>query len=188
MCVLPMYQELENRSPEKFDKIMTNGFSALFVIFAGFSVLAYLLYGPGVESNILQNLPVDIGSDVAQVGMMVVVACVYPIMLYPMVAIQPIASRGVAAQQIAKVVIVLLALLTSIFVTTLGFVNVINGAMSAAVFVALIPSLFGLLLLDTGALHKVALVLLLVGGLCVSGMGFVFSDNYVADLKCLWGA
>merc|ERR1712050_754804 len=112
MCVLPMYQELEDRSPQKFDKIITTGFSALFVIFAGFSVFSYLLYGPGVESNILQNLPINIGSDVAQIGMMIVVACVYPIMLYPMVAIQPIASRGVGAQQVAKIIIVVLALLT----------------------------------------------------------------------------
>merc|ERR1711988_1884263 len=86
MCVLPMYQELENRSPKKFDRIVAVGFSVLFIIFCGFSTLGYLYVGPGVHSNILQDLPNNIWANAAQLGTIIVVACVYPIMVYPMIA------------------------------------------------------------------------------------------------------
>merc|ERR1719487_2654071 len=50
MCVLPMYAELENRSPAKFNRIVTVSFSILLFLCAGFAVSGYLTYGPGVSS------------------------------------------------------------------------------------------------------------------------------------------
>lgn len=192
MCVLPMYQELEHRSPQKFDRIVAVSFSALFCIFCGFSILGYLLVGPKVQSNILQDFPENLGATIAQIGIMLVVACVYPIMVYPMIA--PIRADlggsiyGINRTSIvtgAKVVIVLAAMFTALCLDSLGFVNVLNGAMSAGVFVALVPSVVGMALLDTSSIQKVALGILLVGGSALSCMGFVFSDNYVSDLRCL---
>jgi len=189
MCVLPMYRELEDRSPEKFDRIVAVGFSALFIIFCGFATFGYLLVGPKVNSNVLTNLPKDHWSSAAKLGVIFVVACVYPIMVYPMIA--PLQSGGFLKGRwqevgitIAKVVIVCAALVVSACVESLGAVNVVNGAMSAGIFVALVPSVVGLTLLDVGCCHKVALCFLLVFGLMVSGAGFVYSDNYVDDLKC----
>jgi len=194
MCVLPMYRELENRTPEKFDRIVAVGFSALFVIFSGFSTLAYLLIGPNVSNDVLKpasegGLPDSRWTDAAKLGVIFVVACVYPIMVYPMIA--PLQSseflrgpRRKIAITSAKVLIVLAALVVSWLVDSLGVVNVVNGAMSCGIFVALVPSVVGLRLLEAGAGYRVALVLLLVFGLAVSGAGFVFSDNYTGDLKC----
>lgn len=188
MCVLPMYEELENRSPQKFDKIVAVGFGVLFLIFCGFSALGYLFIGPKVQSNILADLPHNVWADAAQVGSIVVVACVYPIMVYPMIApLQGASLRGLPSRTVASVakgVIVVAAMLAAFFFDSLGFVNIVNGAMQAGIFVALVPSAIGLLLLDGGVFKKAALVVLLVGGLIVAGSGFVFSHNYVEDLTC----
>jgi len=190
MCVLPMYEELEDRSPEKFDKIVAVGFGCLFLIFCGFSIVGYLLIGPQVQSNILEDLPKGPWTSIAQAGVMLVVACVYPIMVYPMIA--PICSgdvrmfgmnRGMVVI-FAKVAIVACAFFAATFVHSLGIINVINGAMSAGIFVALIPSIFGFVMLEPGPYKKVAFLLLLVCGLVLAALGLVFSDNYVSDLTC----
>mmetsp|Transcript_89272 Transcript_89272/g.139744 ORF Transcript_89272/g.139744 Transcript_89272/m.139744 type:complete len:332 (-) Transcript_89272:45-1040(-) len=86
MCVLPMYEVLENRSPQKFRRVLAVAFGALIVIFCGFSIMAYLVFGPTVESNVLINLPRNAWADVSQVSVILVVAAVYPIMLLPMLA------------------------------------------------------------------------------------------------------
>merc|ERR1712032_640044 len=85
---------------------------------------------------------------------------------------------------IAKALIVMGALVTSIFVDSLGLVNVINGALSAGIFVALIPSVLGMFMLEPGPFKKLSLFMLLVLGLALAGMGIVFSKNYVGDLSC----
>jgi len=110
-------------------------------------------------------------------------------MVYPMIAPLKESSflRGRSKElfvSVAKVVIVIAALFCAWRVEQLGLVNVINGAMSAGIFVALVPSVIGILLLEAGPCYRVALLILLVGGLGVSGCGFIFNDNYVGDLKC----
>merc|ERR1712032_221890 len=57
MCVLPMYEELEDRNPAKFSRIVAVSFTVLFGIFALFAVLGYFVFGAGVHSNILVTLP-----------------------------------------------------------------------------------------------------------------------------------
>mmetsp|Transcript_55270 Transcript_55270/g.173293 ORF Transcript_55270/g.173293 Transcript_55270/m.173293 type:complete len:116 (+) Transcript_55270:1-348(+) len=112
-------------------------------------------------------------------------------MVYPMIA--PLEAgkdslcsfSSTAAIPLAKVAIVAASLVAAACITTLGHVNVVNGALSALVFVAVIPSVVGLVLLDTGGCHKVALRFLLVFGIGLSLLGFVFNDNYVADLRCV---
>merc|ERR1719408_1156803 len=92
MCVLPMYYELEDRSPEKFTRCVNIAFFSLFLIFAGFSVLAEMNFGTSSESNILLNIPVNYQSAkglcgmIAQLGMIVSISAVYPIMFAPMIA------------------------------------------------------------------------------------------------------
>mmetsp|Transcript_58855 Transcript_58855/g.140375 ORF Transcript_58855/g.140375 Transcript_58855/m.140375 type:complete len:444 (-) Transcript_58855:251-1582(-) len=204
MCVLPMYKELENRSPKKMDRIVAVGFGSLFFIFCGFAILGYLYVGPQVDSNILTNLPRGPWADAAQIGTILVVACVYPIMLYPMIApLEELQSqaRSVALDAgssdghfrrkcfsvllpLAKVAIVAAVAIVAVFVDSLGFVNTVNGAMSAGVFVAIIPSLVGMCLLDGKALQKVALMVLLVVGLSLAALGLAFTQNYVSDLHC----
>merc|ERR1711957_345591 len=45
MCVLPMYAELQDKTPRAFNGIMTKGFSGLFLLFATFSILGYWRWG-----------------------------------------------------------------------------------------------------------------------------------------------
>lgn len=189
MCVLPMYKEMEDRSPAKFDKVVAVGFSVLFVLFSGFSALGYMFAGIDSDSDFTENLGSSLGSKIAKAGVMLVVLFVYPIMVYPMIA--PLESfeslsgpRQNTAIFAAKVIIVACAGLVSVFVHTLSDVNTINGAMSAGVFVALVPSCVGLYLLDTSVGEKIGLVALLVIGLALSGAGFIFTTNYASEITC----
>lgn len=190
MCVLPMYEELEQRSPQKFDRIVAVSFSALFFLFCGFASAGYLLVGPAVKSNFLQDLPGSFSAELGQLGTILVTLSIYPIMLYPMVApiracTEPIAGMSIdSAVACATSVIVVAAMVTALFVNDLGSVNTFNGAMSSAIFVALVPCAIGLASLDCRAFGRLALFTLLLVGLAFAAGGMIFSDNYVDQMKC----
>merc|ERR1719382_223273 len=74
MCVLPMYQELEDRSPRTFRRCLLVAFGALTVIFGAFACLGYLTFGPSVEGNALNQLPSTGFARVAQIGTLLVVS------------------------------------------------------------------------------------------------------------------
>jgi len=86
MCVLPMYQQLQDRTPAKFQHCVVVSFTFLFVFTMLFGAAAYMVFGTGTLSNILKNFPRDFAADIARVGMCLVILGVYPIMLSPMVA------------------------------------------------------------------------------------------------------
>lgn len=86
MCILPMYEVLENRSPQKFTKILLVSFGGLCVLLCAFAGLAYLAIGTDVKGNVLLNLPANAWSNISQAGVIMVILAVYPIFLLPMVA------------------------------------------------------------------------------------------------------
>merc|ERR1719253_216815 len=86
MCVLPFYQELEDRSVAKFRTILKKAFAFLFFLFAGFLYMSLVAFGEGVFSNVLENFPNGLLGSMAQIGMVGVALSVYPLMLMPMVA------------------------------------------------------------------------------------------------------
>ena len=86
MCMLPMYAELKDRSPVRFKIALVASNLLWFLCFGIFSVLGYLVYGSEVHSNILIDLPKSTGSDVARIGMLIVVVALFPLCLIPMVA------------------------------------------------------------------------------------------------------
>lgn len=190
MCVLPMYEELEQRSPQKFDRIVAVSFSALFLLFCGFASAGYLLVGPSVKSNLLEDLPGTFGAELGQLGTILVTLSIYPIMLYPMVApiracTEPIAGMSInSAVTCATSVIVAAVMLTALVVKDLGSVNTFNGAMSSGIFVAVVPSAIGLASLDYRAFGRLALFTLLLVGLAFAVCGIIFDDNYVDQLMC----
>lgn len=195
MCVLPMYAELKDKTPQKFDRIVGASFSSLFLIFAGFSVLGYLTFGEGVNSNVLLSFKTSSSwgrSSRWCAGLSVV--AVYPIMLYSMLAPVRNYFAGCDAQR-HMVAVTLLTVasvsLTATFVHDLGYLNVINGAMSLGVFVAVVPVMVGLYLLDEkGWRRKAALGTLLLCGVVASVLGLSYTDNYAKELHatCLWSS
>jgi amino acid permease len=86
MCILPMYQVIENRTPERFCRVLFISFGCLFGLLVAFSVLAYMAFGTKSEGNILVNLPVNGWTTASQAGVIVVIMAVFPIFLLPMVA------------------------------------------------------------------------------------------------------
>eukprot|EP00928_Gymnodinium_smaydae_P061916 TRINITY_DN45887_c0_g1_i1.p1 TRINITY_DN45887_c0_g1~~TRINITY_DN45887_c0_g1_i1.p1 ORF type:complete len:505 (+),score=4.03 TRINITY_DN45887_c0_g1_i1:54-1517(+) len=180
MCVLPMYEELELRTPREFEKSVTHAFAILFLLFAIFSTTAYFLFGPNVSSNVLQNLPVNLWTSLAQLGMVVAVVGVYPILLMPMVAPVRHSDRFGRFADSIGIAIVIASSCISLSVQDLGVLNVFNGALMVGVFVGIIPGLVGIYLLKHSV---VALSMLIVVAVVTSLFGFVFTSNFVADVS-----
>merc|ERR1719265_1771814 len=57
MCVLPMYEEMERRSPARFTKALIISFIFVFLLVTMFAGVSYATYGSHVQSNILNSLP-----------------------------------------------------------------------------------------------------------------------------------
>jgi amino acid permease len=194
MCVLPMYEKLEDRSPRKFQCIVITAFSGLFGIFAGFSTIAYLTFGPGVHGNVLLDLPHNHWGNLARVASSVSVMGVFPLVLMPMIA--PIQNyRGFSAGAVgmnmrqlatstARVLIITLVMTAAYLIHDLGVMNVLNGAFCVGGMVGLFPSMVGLHLLkgQQSTLWNLGMYTLLTVCFTMSVLGLYYTDNYAADL------
>ncbi|CAE7674899.1 slc38a7 [Symbiodinium pilosum] len=86
MCAVPMYEMLEDRSIRRFSICLTVSFCFVFLLFTMLCLMGLSLYGTGVSSNILNNLPPDGSGDLARLGVGLSVIAIYPIYLESMVA------------------------------------------------------------------------------------------------------
>lgn len=191
MCVLPMYEELKDRSPKRFAQCLWSAFGSLAVIFSIFASLGYMTYGPDVNGNVLVSFTSGPLSDVAQIGTVLVVAAIYPLMVIPMVA--PVRNMQLSASLEGKrglivtvtiCVITLIAYAGALLITSLKIVNVIDGAICVGTFTALAPGLVGLHLINkSGLAWKCLMFALLALGLINMVLGIVMSESYIEDLK-----
>lgn len=288
MCVLPMYEQLERRSPERFAGCAIAGFGFVTLLFIVFSSVGYLLYGATVSSNVLQDLPIGLGGDIARIAMAVAVLGVYPIMVSSMIApirhaeqraarhhvplmipsppyagspppsagaspwtsppgspmlrqlsqpsppgspwpplpismtMPPGASTemplnqsysngstdGSAARaaadfakrcrgrihrlrwsKVATSGVVLCSIAGANMTDSLGYVNIVNGALQVSALIALVPSTVGFFLLGrVDFVWRCAMAVLLCSGLVVSALGFKYTSNGADDLMkhCMW--
>jgi len=83
-CMLPLYNEMENRSVRRFVVLQLTAVVVTVVLLSLVAIAGYLRYGSGVSSNILLELPSDGAGLLAQVSILPVVIGVYPLMLYPL--------------------------------------------------------------------------------------------------------
>jgi len=186
MNVLPMYENLERRSVARFRYVQIASFTCLTFLFVAFQTVAVFAFGKEVESNVLLGLPDIPASNAARCGMFVVVLGVYPINLTPMVAPVRNASRGGKAMaNAATMCIVLGTMAVAYFVTDLGFMNVVNGAIQTWMFVGVAPGFVGIYLLDY---NWFAMVVLIIVCSSMSLVGLALTSNYVEDLEqsCTW--
>jgi amino acid permease len=199
MCVLPMYGELENRSPAKFNRIVAVAFAVLLLLCSGFAVAGYATYGQSVSSNVLLNLPSSHWGHASRLGAATAVAAVFPIIMFALVSpfsnSQALGNLQIGdaktASSVAMCAIIAGVMVTSVFVSDLGFLNVVNGAISLGAFVALAPSLIGLYLLgprSNNCYWRAAMYMLIAGGMSMSFVGLAFSDNFASALHsaCMW--
>ena len=210
MCILPMYKDLEHRSPRRFNYALGASFAILFVLYASFATVAYLRFGPTVPSNVLNDLAVGAWGAAAKVGMSIVLLCVYPIMVVPMLAPVEVlladaargsASgmwRGVSGAVAVKIVvagIVVSVMVATFFVSDLSKTSVISGTVAVGGFVALAPGLVGLWLSSRPGSHmglcwRASMHALIWGGFAVSILGIFYRTNYAHELAeagaCWW--
>ena len=86
MCILPMYEQMDHRSPRRFAACLGISFGFVALLFIGFSGIAYIAIGPKVSSNVLLDLPHGPFGSFARVVMAFAVIGVYPILTSSMVA------------------------------------------------------------------------------------------------------
>merc|ERR1712100_660619 len=146
MCLLPMFESMENRSAERFKSAVDRSFMLVFVLFSAFVTAADFAYGAvGMEENIMNNLPHNMLSNVAQLGMLVCISAVYPLMVAPMVApIKNMVQNKEFWGAVTSVFIVIVVLMTGVLFTGLGKVNVYNGVISVVACGSVSPAVVGL--------------------------------------------
>jgi len=191
MCVLPMYEQLEDRSPRRFNRALGIAFGVLTVLFSVFATVGYWTYGPNVQGNVLNNLARGLFVDIARIGTVGVVAAIFPIMVIPMVA--PIKnSRTFRSTAIGKrgwhvplviFLLVAIAWLGAVYVPDLMLINIIAGVACVGVFTALVPGLVGLQLVPRQSKWwTAAMFFLFAFGFSNAALGVMYPDNYTEDL------
>eukprot|EP00929_Paragymnodinium_shiwhaense_P019394 TRINITY_DN13240_c0_g1_i2.p1 TRINITY_DN13240_c0_g1~~TRINITY_DN13240_c0_g1_i2.p1 ORF type:complete len:403 (+),score=74.22 TRINITY_DN13240_c0_g1_i2:64-1272(+) len=156
MCILPMYEAFENRTPERFGRVLVWSFGSLAVLLSVFSAFAYLVVGHTVSGNVLEDLPRGTWGNLTQAGMIIVIFAVYPIFLMPMIAplrtlplklfCRDLEARSLVSNQektelIERAarrrrwlvngttgVVVLVSFLLSLWLADLGMINALNGS------------------------------------------------------------
>jgi len=186
MLVPPMYETLERRSVTRFRTVVYTSFGFLFVLFTGFQTVALYTFGPNVPQDVLSVLPGNALGNAVRYGMIVMVLGVYPLNVMPMVA--PVRNAewgGKFAANAATFGIVVCSMLVSFFVTQLGILNILNGAIVVLACGTLAPGLVGLHLVDKS---PCAMFLLIGMGVVLFVCGFLLPENYAEQVQasCLW--
>lgn len=195
MCVLPMYEKLENRTPARFSQSLTYAFAFLFLLFGVFALLPYLTYGPFVHSNLLLNLPISFWGNITRLGMVLVISSIFPLLVMPLVSPFPktkhTATFGdIRPRDLAALFWTVTLMIPAIFTTDLGFMNVLSGALSVFAFIGVFPSLAGLYLVDKNSdfFWRASMWALMAFAAIMSSLGFIYTTNNVevTDAFCLW--
>eukprot|EP00457_Paulinella_chromatophora_P007672 gb/GEZN01007696.1/.p1 GENE.gb/GEZN01007696.1/~~gb/GEZN01007696.1/.p1 ORF type:complete len:457 (-),score=48.87 gb/GEZN01007696.1/:110-1480(-) len=218
MCIPPMYAELQHRTPQNFQYCVFWAFLCLFFIFSGFASLGYACFGPNVRSNILLSLGNTAWTAFTRLSMLLCICSIFPFLMVTVVApfvappvppapvsestglrllpkgsperarpLQPGYFTTTTATTLWMFVFALLAC----FVTDLGFMTVVSGAMGAAGFVGVVPALIGLYMLESircSLFGRISMYFLAIFCTVMSGLGFWYTDNMAeqAMQACYW--
>lgn len=208
-CVcLPIYRDLDNKSPILFRRIMSYALSMLLVLFCMFCACAYVAYDlVRVKEDMLDLLPNELAGNIARTGMMIVVICVYPFVLEPMVtpffqtqtstvdvkvvtvAEQKIELPLLKFRVILTIAITAIATIIATFIEKLGVVNVINGALCLFFYMGIAPGFIGLYLVESPSFSwKCSMYIMMIAAFILSIVALIFTDNYANALikTCLW--
>jgi len=189
MCAVSIYENMENRTVKDFQSCLLWAFLITAILFAGFFVPGYQLYGESVSSNVFNNMPLGMVHNFARFVMFIVIVGVYPLLLQPLVTPY---RRGVfcadrpTIKYVVPVVIVISSGVIAMCGFDLGAINSINGAFSFVAFIAVIPVILGVRFLSHNRTMGNCLILL---SAFVAIFGFFWgSNNFEENLNCfLWG-
>lgn len=201
----PMYEQLEDATPQKFLRILIVSWTFVFIIFVSFTSLAYLTYGGTVNSDVITNFPDDIFGKISRVGTSIVVLCCYPQQVQPMMipVEEIIAAKTWSTREtysslndfaptennfqwyryLAIAMLITAATSTALFVDSLGVINVLNGAICLLLFASVLPGTFGLYLLDSSFFTRVMYYILAFVGCSFAILGVIFTDNYHTEVE-----
>lgn len=198
LCTLQMYAELDDRTPQKFNRITRHCFVVLFFAYAGFSAMGYLTFGNSADANILKSLPEGAWGKASRISFVLVLVAAYPIFVYPMISTirnsETLRDRGVNItlwSGVATVFVVASAAVAASLMDNLAFINALLGAVQCAIFVGICPGLAGMYLLGQKSdtlRWKLAMVALMITCCVLGVVGVKYTDNYTQDLhsSCRW--
>jgi len=186
MCAVSVYENMENRTVKDFQNCLLWAFLITVILFAGFFIPGYQLYGENVSSNVFNNMPVNgLVHNIARFVMFIVILGVYPLLSQPLVTPY---RRGVffANTPKMKVVVPIIIVVSSGLLAMVGFdlgaINSINGAFSFVAFIAIIPAILGIRFLSHNKWFGGFVILC---SSIISLGGFIYgSDNFKTDLIC----
>jgi len=183
MCVFPMYEEMDKRTPRRFAYSMITAFAFLILLFAAFAVFSYATFGKTTNSNIFNSLPNTWFANVGRATMLVVCTGAYPLMVLPMMSSLGPKFKSGEMKVVGVSTIVFTAMFAGWWVQDLGILNETNGAFCVSVFVGFAPGICGYKFLN---MSKLAAILLIVVSVACTITGLIFTDNYTENLTCLW--
>lgn len=146
MNVLPIFNELKDGSPAKFQMISASaqGFCAL--VYAAVASFGYMTFYECTKSNILNTFPDDdIAVTIARAGMTMTVTFSFPVLAYP--AVQTIETALKVSFSYPKhvgilIVLVALAVIVAITVEDVSLIFGISGSVAGTMLSFILPGLF----------------------------------------------
>lgn len=201
-CALPMYEELENRTPERFGKSLfgvsipiTWGKRQIFAVSiflwgvsSLFSVVAYVSFGAATPGDILDTFPSgEWYTLLNRAAMALVCVASYPLFLRPIIAPVRLHGKRTITSNICTALVVLILAVFAMFLKNLGRVFAMSGAISILFFVGIFPSVIGYSL---GNENPSLMILLFLVGCVPSILGILHTTNDAEDLvtSCVWKA
>ncbi|KAM4675389.1 sodium-coupled neutral amino acid symporter 2 isoform 1-T2 [Discoglossus pictus] len=178
-AVLPIYQELKDRSPRRMMQVSNISFLAMFVMYLLAALFGYLTFFGNVEPELLHTYSTLVGSGVifviVRLAVLMAVTLTVPIVIFPIrSSINQLLCAGKDFSLIRHIIITVLILAFTnclvIFVPTIRDIFGFIGASAAAMLVFILPSAFYIKLVKKESMksvQKIGATLFLISGIIV---------------------
>ncbi|XP_061770001.1 sodium-coupled neutral amino acid symporter 2 [Nerophis ophidion] len=189
-AILPMYEELKDRSRRKMQRVANVSFLAMFIMYLLAALFGYLTFNVHVEPELLHTYSMvykfDVLLLVVRLAVLMAVTLTVPVVLFPIrTSINQLLCTSSAFSWIRHTIITVVLLASTnalvIFVPTIRDIFGFIGASAAAMLIFILPSAFYIKLVKKESMKSVqkigATAFLLLGFLVMVGsMSLIILD------------
>ncbi|XP_017287086.1 sodium-coupled neutral amino acid transporter 2 [Kryptolebias marmoratus] len=177
--ILPMYEELKDRSRRKMQNVANVSFLAMFVMYLLAAVFGYLTFNIHVEAELLHTYSRFYKKDVlllvVRLAVLAAVTLTVPVVLFPIrTSVSHLLCPNKDFSWIRHIIITMVLLggtnLLVIFVPTIKDIFCFFGASAASMLIFILPSAFYIKLVKKEPINskqKIGAILFLIGGIVV---------------------
>uniref|UniRef100_A0A8B9HPM4 Sodium-coupled neutral amino acid symporter 2 n=1 Tax=Astyanax mexicanus TaxID=7994 RepID=A0A8B9HPM4_ASTMX len=147
-AILPMYEELKDRSRKKMQGVANVSFLAMFIMYLLAALFGYLTFNDAVESELLHTYSkvykFDVVLLIVRLAVLTAVTLTVPVVLFPVINQLLCASKEFSWIRHTIITVILLACVNVlvIFVPTIRDIFGFIGASAAAMLIFILPSAF----------------------------------------------